>query len=94
MNLGWLGAWQLSEDLASMNLEVTGPLKITNYQRHFYATIKEVAKRAEWNMKMGRKSLFHRLKVQIIRLLLSTPLTAKFLAGRFTMSGLSFPKLP
>jgi len=94
MNLGWLGAWQLSEDLASMNVEVPGPLKITNYQRHFYATIKEVAKRAEWNMKMGRKSLFHRLKVQIIRLLLSTPLTAKFLAVRFTMSGLSFPKLP
>lgn len=94
MNLGWLGAWQLSLDLTETNIEASGMLAPTTYERQFHRTIREVAKRAEWNMKMGRKSSLYRLKIQGIRLLLGLPWTARFLAGRFSMSGLGLPKIP
>ena len=94
MNLGWLGAWQLAKDVKKLNDKGVlykpseNPIPLTSYSTNFDAVITEVARRAHWNMKMGRKSKLQWLKQLFIQILLYIPVSSRKLAERFTMSNL------
>lgn len=82
MNLGWLDAAHLAEILAKPN-----PKSLDNYSnvRRHKAII--AAKRADFNMKMGRAFTSIFLKKFMVRLLLVSPIQSKLLK-QFTMHGL------
>ena len=94
MNLGWLGAWQLAKDIKKINdigvlyKPSENPIPLTSYSTNFDAVITEVAHRAHWNMRMGRKSKLQWLKQLFTQILLFIPFSSRKLAERFTMSNL------
>ena len=94
MNLGWLGAWQLAKDVKKLHEKgflyspSENPIPATSYSSDFDSVIAEVARRAHWNIKMGRKSKLQWLKQLFIQILLSIPPSSRKLAERFTMSNL------
>ena len=94
MNLGWLGAWQLAKDIKKINdigvlyKPSENPIPLTSYSTNFDAVITEVARRARWNMRMGRKSKLQWLKQLFTQILLFIPFSSRKLAERFTMSNL------
>ena len=49
--------------------------------------LKIVARRAEWNMRLGRKQFIPFLKSGLVRIILNSPLS-KIAAKKFTMRGL------
>ncbi len=88
MNLGWLGAWKLAEIL-KVCLENPSREKelLHAYESKHKKVVKKAAKRAEWNMKMGRKHKIPFAKKALIHVLLHTPLSS-IAARKFTMHGL------
>ncbi len=88
MNLGWLGAWNLSKVLENISKHPedrkTG---LTRYQKEQKKILKIVARRAEWNMRLGRKQFIPFLKSGLVRIILNSPLS-KIAAKKFTMRGL------
>ena len=94
MNLGWLGAWQLAKDVkilygkGVLYKPSENPIPLTSYSTNFDAVVTEVARRAHWNMRMGRKSKLQWLKQLFIQILLYIPVSSRKLAERFTMSNL------
>ena len=94
MNLGWFGAWQLAKDIKKLNdkgvlyKHSENSIPLTSYSTNFDAVVTEVARRAHWNMRMGRKSKLQWLKQLFIQILLYIPVSSRKLAERFTMSNL------
>ncbi|MDR9419289.1 FAD-dependent oxidoreductase [Gracilimonas sp.] len=91
MNLGWLGAQKISlalQAIASSSTDQDQVLESLNdYNRIQKNISKKVARRAELNMRLGRKTSVPILKEIIIRTMLS-PLFSKKVARTFTMRGL------
>ena len=88
MNVGWLGAWDLAQTLDRVLKQPGGP---ENLLRDWSVRHKKraatSARRAEWNMKMGRKRRFPVIRNGIARLILKPPFN-KRIANIFTMRGL------
>ena len=95
MNLGWLDASTLAESLKdSLGKEDDLHLfrSLEEYARHRQQITEKVIRRAEWNMKLGRKPSFPSLRNAIVWLMLKTPLQ-KRVARLFTMRKLEGPFL-
>lgn len=88
MNLGWMDAWDFSKHLNAM-LNDKGDISIHEKQYNADRTkvAKKVIRRAEINMKLGRKSGFPYPKNSLVWLMLNTPLEG-LMANLFTMRGL------
>tara|TARA_R110002124_G_scaffold44656_5_gene135922 strand:+ start:2946 stop:4091 length:1146 start_codon:yes stop_codon:yes gene_type:complete len=88
MNLGWIGAWELSKAMEKIS-ETPHEEKaaLIAYQKNQKRLLKKVAKRAEWNMRLGRKQLIPFLKKTVLIIILKTSLS-KIAAKLFTMRGL------
>lgn len=88
MNLGWLGAWRLANCLASSNQEQEDYHKAFQaYQKSQKSIVARAARRAELNMRLGRRSRIPFLKRVLVSLLLNTPIRNKA-ARSFTMRDL------
>tara|TARA_R110002096_G_scaffold183757_6_gene361848 strand:+ start:3275 stop:4426 length:1152 start_codon:yes stop_codon:yes gene_type:complete len=88
MNLGWIGAWKLSQALSSIQEQPTkAEHYLSQYQKEQQLISKKVALRAEWNMRLGRKRTIPFFKKAFISVLLNTPLR-KLAAEQFAMRGL------
>lgn len=89
MNLGWLDAWHLA-NVMSFCRGIAKDLPIADlfvYESKQRPMAKKVARRAEWNMSLGRASKLHPLKIAAVASMLKPPLGNK-LAQFFTMRGL------
>tara|TARA_R110000868_G_scaffold235273_2_gene489016 strand:+ start:1105 stop:2262 length:1158 start_codon:yes stop_codon:yes gene_type:complete len=89
MNLGWLDAWHLANVMSfcrgiSKDLPIADLFVYDSKQRPM---AKKVARRAELNMSLGRKTLFHPIKSAIVKTMLKPPIQSK-MANLFTMRGL------
>jgi 2-polyprenyl-6-methoxyphenol hydroxylase-like FAD-dependent oxidoreductase len=88
MNLGWLGAWKLSQALEKISCHPENKnILLEKYQKEQKRILKTAARRAEWNMKLGRKQLIPLLKKALVMAILRTPLS-KSAAKIFSMRGL------
>lgn len=89
MNLGWLDAWELASILSyCRGLSRHQPISdLFAYSTKQKSIAKKVARRAEINMRLGRKSNFQPLKKLFLKTVLK-PSTNKKLAELFTMRGL------
>jgi len=88
MNLGWLDAWDLSDVLKRVNHEKEDHAGLlASYSRRRTSAAKKAIRRAEFNMKLGRKSRFPRLKHAAVWFMLHTPVQ-HYMANFFTMRGL------
>ncbi len=88
MNLGWIGASILANALSKikMNPEKETEL-LSEYQKQQKKIVKKASRRAEWNMRMGRKQIFPYFRKILVQLILKTPLK-KIALKVFTMKGL------
>jgi len=89
MNLGWLDAWHLA-NVMSFCRGISKDLPIADlfvYDAKQRPMAKKVARRAELNMRLGRKTSFHSFKRAIIKTMLKPPFDSK-MANFFTMRGL------
>lgn len=87
MNLGWLDAADLAESLIQTVKKPDSTLlykELEEYAERRLKVSRQVIKRAEWNMKLGRKPKFPALRNAIVWLMLKTPLQ-KLMARLFTM---------
>ncbi len=88
MNLGWMGANIITDIFrASDSNEVHESLK-SRYEQGHRKVVQKAARRAECNMRLGRKTNFPALRNMLIRLLLTNALNS-FTAKQFAMKGLA-----
>jgi len=88
MNLGWLDGWDLSQCLLrALANEQADESVFKAYSRRRLRVARKAARRAEFNMIMGRASALLPLKKWGLQAVLQTPL-AGVLARMFTMRGL------
>lgn len=88
MNLGWLDAWDLSHVLKRIYQQKEDhAVLLPAYSRRRLSAAKKAIRRAEFNMKLGRKSRFPRLKHTAVWFMLHTPVQ-HYMANFFTMRGL------
>lgn len=81
MNLGWIGAWKLSRALDTIRKDSKNMNRhLLTYQKEQRQIVKKAARRAEMNMRLGRKQRLPFINKMIVYLLLKTPL--KNLAAR------------
>ena len=83
MNLGWLDAWRVAEILSGDDID----LNLKEYSKSQKKITRKVAKRAELNMALGRKTVIPSIRNLFIKSLLKKPLKNK-IAQLFTMRGL------
>ena len=89
MNLGWLDAWHLA-NVMSFCRGISKDLPIADlfvYDAKQRPMAKKVARRAELNMRLGRKTHVHFLKKAIVKTMLK-PTFGTRMANFFTMRGL------
>lgn len=89
MNLGWMDAWHLANVMSfCRGISKDQPIAdLFIYESKQKPIARKVAKRAEWNMKLGRKSTLPFFKHLIVKRMLKPPFHDMF-ANRFTMSRL------
>ncbi|WP_103665915.1 FAD-dependent oxidoreductase [Gracilimonas amylolytica] len=83
MNLGWLDAWRVAEVFAGDDIE----LNLKEYSESQKKITRKVARRAELNMALGRKTAIPSIRNLLIKSFLKKPLKNK-IAQLFTMRGL------
>ncbi|SHE81946.1 2-polyprenyl-6-methoxyphenol hydroxylase [Fodinibius roseus] len=91
MNLGWLGAWDLSQCLRQM-FDHSSPRNrdselLKGFEQRRKKAARNAAGRGEFNMRMGRKVPLPAVRNGIVSLMLNTPLS-RLMARLFTMRGL------
>lgn len=87
MNLGWLGAWDLAESLRLILEEDQSPEKVLEgFENRRIKAARNAIRRAEMNMRLGRKSNLPAIRNSIVWLMLNTPLS-NLMARIFTMRG-------
>ena len=88
LNLGWLGAWRLAEQLRAI---VQGGRDyregFATYSRKQRCAARRATRRAELNMALGRRHTGVFLRNSVVRLLLQAPIN-RLTARLFTMHGL------
>ncbi|RPJ86447.1 MAG: FAD-dependent monooxygenase [Acidobacteria bacterium] len=88
LNLGWLGAWRLAEQLREIvQAELPHRLGFARYDRAQRRAARRATHRAELNMTLGRKRTRVSLRNSLVRLLLQAPVD-RLTARLFTMHGL------
>lgn len=91
MNLGWMGAWELSEVLPGIISKSKAMHhiddRLKDYTNKHQRVVKKAARRAEMNMAIGRKRSRTFLRDLVVRGMLKPPLHNK-MARLFTMRGL------
>ncbi len=91
MNLGWLGAWKVAELFSEISTHNSvlqyAPKVAKDYTSHHRRIAKKVARRAEINMALGRRSKIPPLRNLFVQGMLHSPLKTK-VAELFTMRGL------
>lgn len=88
MNLGWIGAWKLAQAFAVIRNEPTNKDEIlSKYNSEQRKIVQKAARRAEFNMILGRKEKIPWIKSILVFLLLNTPLS-KLAAQQFAMKNL------
>ncbi len=88
MNLGWLGAWDLSQSLKeALNDKSSSSSILDRFEKRRYKAARNAIRRAELNMRLGRKPHFPTFRNKIVSLMLNTPL-ATLMARIFTMRGI------
>lgn len=87
MNLGWLGAWDLSQSLSRIfeTNRQTAPI-LNQFARRREKAARNAIRRAEMNMRLGRRPSLPVVRNGLIRLMLNTPLS-QLMARIFTMRG-------
>lgn len=88
MNLGWIGAWLLAKALSKiqMNPELATDI-LSGYQKQQKKIVRKASRRAEWNMRLGRKQSVSFFKKILVQLILKTPIK-RIALKVFTMKGL------
>lgn len=87
MNLGWLGAWDLTQSLSRALQHTESRASILQqFEKRRKKAARNAIRRAEWNMRLGRKPYFPALRNKIIGLMLQKPIS-KLMAQIFTMRG-------
>ena len=88
MNLGWIGAWLLAKALSKIKMNPEKETEfLSDYQKQLKKIVRKASRRAEWNMRMGRKQFFPYFRKIFVQLILKTPLK-KIALKVFTMKGL------
>ncbi|MEX0686851.1 MAG: NAD(P)/FAD-dependent oxidoreductase [Balneolales bacterium] len=89
MNLGWLNAWHLANAMAiARKNEMSGDIIFKTWEKQRMKSAEKAIKRAEFNMALGQKSNWPRLRGLTIKRLLRYPFN-RAIANRFTMRGLN-----
>ncbi len=92
MNLGWLGAHRLADIISEVPTPKGAPqyplTAAKNYSSKQRKIAKKVARRAEINMRLGRKQSIPLLRNLFVQTMLHSPLKTK-IAELFTMRGLN-----
>jgi len=84
MNLGWIDAWKISEALSQKYADI----QLKKYSDTQRKITRKVAKRAEINMLLGRKTRLPIFRNLIVKILLKKPFK-HYIAQLFTMRGLT-----
>jgi len=88
MNLGWLGAWDLAQCMIQIFDQQKSPAKILEeFENRRQKAARNAIRRAEVNMRLGRKTRLTLLRNSLIYLMLHTPLS-KVMGRIYTMRGL------
>lgn len=88
MNLGWLGAWDLAHTLGrALNEDGNNAELFGRFEERRKKTVRNAIRRAELNMRLGRKGSYPWVRNQIVSLMLNTPLS-RLMARLFTMRGI------
>lgn len=88
MNLGWLNADEAVTALARViRGQTSHEVALSRFEGRTRDRARAVIRRAEQNMFMGNRWVLPRIRNQVVRLVLRTPLR-KILARRFSMQGL------
>lgn len=89
MNLGWLGAWDLSQCIIQIiNHQASDKDILAGFESRRRKAVQNAIKRSEMNMRLGRKVRFPGIRNGIVWAMLNTPL-APFMARLFTMRGIN-----
>lgn len=85
MNLGWLGAWDLAQSLnLIINQKAPQQEVLYRFEKRRMNAAKKTIRRAELNMKLGRKTTVPLVRNSIVALMLNTPIS-QLMARFFTM---------
>lgn len=89
MNLGWLGAWDLSQRFTQVFHHDKPYYAILNtFEKQRKKAARTASRRAELNMRLGREPKLPFLRDCIVSLMLKNPLS-KLMAQTFTMRGIN-----
>lgn len=91
MNLGWIDAWELASTFHEIQHKTSTKVvenAFRNYERKQQEMARTVAKRAEVNMRLGRKSSFGWIRNFLLKQVLKSAYLNKKAAQLFTMRGL------
>ena len=87
MNLGWLDAWDLSETLKRIFQKKNAASKeLYEFDKRRQKAARNAIRRAEMNMRLGRKSSIPIMRNAVVKLMLNTKLS-RLMANIFTMRG-------
>ncbi|MDZ7683009.1 MAG: NAD(P)/FAD-dependent oxidoreductase [Fodinibius sp.] len=88
MNLGWLGAWDLAQQLKTIfDTDNTPDDLLKQFEQRRRKAAQTAIRRAEMNMRLGRKVSFPALRNGLVWAMLNTPLS-QLMARLFTMRGI------
>lgn len=88
LNLGWLGAWDLSQTLNTLfTKDMDHRPLLQQFQSRRMKAAKNAIRRAEMNMRLGRKTSYPWLRNNLVSLMLNTPLS-RLMSQFFTMRGI------
>lgn len=88
MNLGWLGAWDLAQHLQVILQQGQKYQPLLNeFEQRRQKSAHNAIRRAEMNMRLGRRPPFPTIRNGLVSLMLNTPLS-NLMARIFTMRGI------
>ena len=88
MNLGWLGAWDLAENLSAIFESKSDSRSILQqFDQRRSRAAQTAIRRAEMNMRLGRSANIPSIRNGLVWMMLNTPLS-QLMARLFTMRGI------
>ncbi|WP_138431723.1 FAD-dependent oxidoreductase [Fodinibius saliphilus] len=88
MNLGWLGAWKLAESFHHIfNKGEKADANLKDFENEHTVTTRNCMRRAELNMRLGRRVAFPSARNLVVKAMLQKPIS-KLMAKLFTMRGI------
>lgn len=88
MNLGWLGAWDLSKCLEQIILyQQPAEKELEAFENRRIKAMQNAIKRSEFNMWLGRRTKYPKFRNGIVKIMLNTPFSS-LMARLFTMRGI------